>query len=522
MVAIPMGFALLVHGRSIGFPFVSYDDPMHFLTSPLVIDPGGQSLIEHLKTQRIGYPIPLTVLTYVVDHALFGFRPWWFHLVNVILHLANVALVVVLANRLRMSRWAAVLAATWFAIHPLVVEPVCWVTGRKDLLATGLSLAAILLAMTATSARRWTGLVAIDLLAMLSKPTVAVLPAALWLVAPRSQRNTVWAACLAALNLALCVLGVVIVRTQQPLGSTPISEVAHGTVGALALAGRNLLWPLGLAPSYSQWDDDPSPVAIGVTLVGLVLLGVWAWRRTPRASAERFGLCLAACAYLPVSGVAGHNRWFADSYLYLPLVGLTITAAAALGRRFADRDHRAAFAIGLAGAVSLSAVSFAQTDTWRSSDAVWRTVEQRYPKNPVAVSELAAALDWLGRPREAKETYLRLDEQFPDFPQILLPRVAVRLERGEIDRARALLLVGVRSGGGAESAEYLRLRLMDRTGRLRGTQEDLRMAFDRAWPRLSATVHDPAVLEQLALLLGSEGLAPQARVVRASLPPAAR
>lgn|GEM_PF-2931806 len=517
--AIPVALALAVHARTVGFPFVGLDDALHFTQNPLLVDPTAHGWLEHLLTRAIGYPMPATMATYHLDRALFGLRPWGSHLLNVVVHAVNVALVARLARGLGLGWRSATVAAALFAVHPLVVEPVSWVTGRKDLMATLWALTALGVAATRLTSRRLL-VCACALFAMLSKPTSVTLPLLLGAViasrhgAGRAGREARWLGPLAALGLALAVLGVVVCRGQQPVGSTGPGELVANVLGAGALAASHCVWPVDLLPYYFRWEDDPSAVAIVLGWLGILAVGAAALRLAPAGAPERVALAIAALAYVPVSGIAGHHRWTADSYLYLPLVGLVIAAAAGLERALSRRPPALYLALSGAIVAVLAGLSLGQAGVWRSPDAVWRPVVARYPQSPVALSELAATLQWMGRHDEATERYLELDDRFPEFEQVILPRARARRIAGDPARAVELLRRGVRAGDVPCAVAYLDWLLSAPAGVVARSPEDVRRAFALAWEPFVRRRAPPEALRALTDLLEASGLADEAGRVR--------
>ena len=167
---------LAVFAPTLAFGFVTWDDPLYVLDNPSVASPRLLSL-ELWFTPRVGYPVPLPMLSYVLNHALHGTAPFGYHLVNVLLHALNVLLAARVLERAGLPRAWARVGALVFAVHPLVVEPVAWVTGRKDLLATAFALGALDFWLRAPVRRR-DDLVGLGLFAAaaLSKPSVWALP----------------------------------------------------------------------------------------------------------------------------------------------------------------------------------------------------------------------------------------------------------------------------------------------------------------------------------------------------------
>lgn len=517
LAALPVGIALLVHGRAVTFPFVALDDPVHCTENALVVAPLSKGALELFLTRSIGYPVPVTVLSYALDHALAGFSSGWFHLVNVLLHALSVGLVVNLARALSLSRWAAVLAGTLFAVHPLVVEPVAWVTGRKDLLATCFVLAALTLVTrppgTAVGRGRWATAVALGLLGTLSKTTALVFPLMLWIAVRRrigregQRRASIATAVGLTLSSAVLAVGLWVVRQQQAIEAVSATDRALGVAGAWTVSSQHLIAPVGLYPYYFQWDGDPSRWAMAVALLAGVALAVAYFRWLSPGSAARVAFAWAALAYLPVCGIVGHHRWTADSYLYLSLTGFSIGVSALVERAVASRMALTRRWFGPALAVALGPMCVAQAEVWRHPEMIWRAVSARYPQSPVALSELAATLRWLGRETEAVETYLLLDERFPRFEQCVLPRVGARLVAGNAARALELLRMGMAARDPEAGAFYLRLVLDDPT--LPAAPADLRTAFELSWPAL-ASVRDPALFLHLGRRLTRAGLEQEA------------
>src|SRR5262249_26615203 len=128
---------------------------------------------------------PLTTVSHMVDCSLFGLWAGGHHLVNVFFHLFNVALLFVVLRSITGARWRSAFVAALFGLHPLPVESVAWISERKDVLSTFfwmLTLAIYVVYVRSPSWRRYGLLVAIYVLALLSKPMVVTLPVILLLL----------------------------------------------------------------------------------------------------------------------------------------------------------------------------------------------------------------------------------------------------------------------------------------------------------------------------------------------------
>jgi hypothetical protein len=234
LVAIAAAFA-----PSIGYSFVNWDDDLHVTADPLVV--GHAPLKEHLLTPQLGYPTPITVLTYRAEHALFGLDPRPYHATNVLLHLLSCALVFAIARRLGLGAAGASAATLLFGLHPAVAEPVAWVSGRKDLLAAVFGLGATLVFLRNPRNLYW--ILLLFTLGALSKPAVLFLPA-VFLVWKRRE----------ALRTAL-LMGVIAVPVAV------LSFLGERHVGALGprASPRTVLFALGWQLGTLTGLHEPSP-----------------------------------------------------------------------------------------------------------------------------------------------------------------------------------------------------------------------------------------------------------------------
>jgi hypothetical protein len=117
------------------FDFISYDDPLYAQNEHVVAGPNLSGLEWALRSTEGSNWVPLTRLSYLLDTAIFGFKSGWFHLANVIYHSVAAVLLWMFLRRSTGSRWRSTLVAALFALHPLHVESVAWISERKDTLS---------------------------------------------------------------------------------------------------------------------------------------------------------------------------------------------------------------------------------------------------------------------------------------------------------------------------------------------------------------------------------------------------
>ena len=340
-----------------------------------------------------GNPIyrPLTSATYALNHALGGLEPAGFHLVNLLLHAGVSLLVLALALRLGLPLAGAAFAAALFAVHPIHVEVVANVAGRKDLLASGFALLALLAHDAALrKGRLYAALPALALAAALfSKESgVAALAfIAAWdLLVARAEwsRHKARAAALYASYLAVFALylwarhaavgSIGVPSAEIPFVENPLAHalLSERLLTAVAVLGRGLLLllaPVSLSPDYS-WDAIPlihsalSPafLASATALAALTALAVASARRQP---AVAFAGALWGAALLPASNLLlPVGTIFGERLLYLPSVGFCL----ALGAGVAALPFARFYAVASAAACSLVVFLGAQS---ASHAAVW-------------------------------------------------------------------------------------------------------------------------------------------------------
>ncbi len=399
--------------------------------------------------------LPLTYTTFWLEHKLWGFDPTGYHIVNVLLHLANTLLLWHLLRRLAVP--GAWMVAAVFAVHPLHVESVAWAIERKDVLSGLFYLAAVLAWMRFVeqpSRGRYAGSLVLYAAGMLSKSIVVTLPATL-LIWHWWKQGRVTSVDLLRL-VPFCMVGAVYVvgdlsfsRSVNPV-SLDYSLAERPLIAARALwfyAGK-LLWPTNLAVIYPLWDIRAAdPLAWGYLIAAVALaVALWHFRRQlgrgPLAGALFFAVTLS-----PVLGFVDHGymryAFVADRFQYLAGIGViaaVVGAAAYKVRHLSDLWQKGALGITAVVLVVLGMLTWRQASIYRDDETLNRHIialnpqardahlnlgvtlynQKRYedaldiarvavardPKDAMAQSNLGRVLHKLGRYEEA-EAHLR-------------------------------------------------------------------------------------------------------------------
>src|SRR5262249_1834879 len=399
---------------------------------------------------------PLVYTTFRIEHALWGLNPTGYHWVNLLLHVANALLVWTLLARLKVP--GAWLAGAIFALHPVQVESVAWVTERKNVLM-GFFFLLTLLAWTAFVNEKtkrpglFYGLALIlYLLALSAKTTACTLPAALflilWLQNKRISRQRIFQIIpFLVLGLIMGALAMWWERYHQGTSRavftflTPIERVLVASPAVWFYLSK-LIWPSKLTFIYPRWDVAPTHIINYAWLVAglIVCLAIYFLRRYVGRRVEVAAVFFVA-TLSPVLGFimlyTFRYTFVADHYQYLACIGPIALASAGVVK-LADtfKDSRT-----LILSTALFIVAFLAAVTWRQAamygdiETLWRTTLARNPGCWMAHNNLGIALFQKGQLDEAIAHYRTTLQMQPNFWDADYNLGSALLGKGEVDEA---------------------------------------------------------------------------------------
>jgi protein O-mannosyl-transferase len=339
LICLALAIAILAtYGRTFGYGFVAYDDDKYVYENP-ILKTGltGANLSWALTTFYFANWYPLTWISYLTDVHFFGLNAGEMHTANVLLHLLATILLFLALLRMTLQPWRCALVAGLFALHPLNVQPVAWISDRKDVLSA--FFAALTLFLYAGYARRpsaWRYIYVAVAFAMslLAKSMTVTLPFILllldfWPLRRLSRRTVLEKVPLIAMSaigstltfLAQRDYGAVVVLQHVPF-STRAANAIVSYVSYIAKA----IWPTGLAAYYPPHPHSLlSTLGATVLLLAITVVAVkWA-RRHPYLLTGwlwYLGMLIPVIGLVPQIG----DQAMADRYAYLPMVGLSIAA----------------------------------------------------------------------------------------------------------------------------------------------------------------------------------------------------
>ncbi len=400
---------------------------------------------------------PLTFTSFWIDYHLWGLRPLPYHLENVLLHaLAAVMLWRILA---RLNIPGAWLAAAVFALHPVEVESVAWVTERKNVLSGLLVMAAAMeylkfrFPSDQARARGPWPVYALSILlfigAMLSKTTAAMLPPVLLILCwwKRRRLRTGDAILLSPLFAIGIVLGLVTAWLEKhhvgAAGATWSLDFAQ----RMLVAGRavwfylgKIVWPANLAFIYPRWDVDPAvwwqwlyPAAV----LGVVV-ALWVARR--RIGAGPFVAAVAfILALFPALGFFDvypfRYSFVADHFQYLGSAVMIAALVALLARLLPGRPPIVRRTGALALLAILATLTFRQAEIYRDPETLWNDTIARNPSSWMAHVNLGRLFAQRGELGKAARENRRAIELAPDEPEAHYNLATFFAQRGDFDQA---------------------------------------------------------------------------------------
>ena len=372
---------------------------------------------------------PLTSTAWWLEWRLWGDNPTGYHLVNVLLHAVNAVLVWMILQRLKIP--GAWMAGLVFAIHPVNVATVAWISEQKNTQSMLFYELAILSYLKFDEQNRWHWYgfsLAAFLLALLSKAAVVMLPAVLLGCVWWTRGQLRWKDFLRAVPFFILSAGLGLVTVwfqyHRVMGGHPVRT--EGFAGRLAAAGcvpwfylSKALLPVDLMVIYPRWQIDASRWVF--YLPGIALLGwliVFWWKRDTWGRPLLFALGYFVATLFPVLGFfdLGFYRYslVADHWQYIAIVA-PIALAVAGGMVASRQSQNVGVMAGTVVILVLGAATCERSCTYQSDETLWRDTVAKNPRSWLAHTNLGETALQAGMEREALEHYEQALRIKPDY-----------------------------------------------------------------------------------------------------------
>lgn len=402
-----------------------------------------------LTTQPTDY-FPLTWTTLWIEWRLWGSDPTGYHVVNLVLHALSAVVIWRVLRRLSLP--AAWVAAAVFAVHPVTVASVAWISERKNtlsLLLFSLSLLAYLRFDESGRRRAYAASLGLFLLALLAKTSVVMMPLVLlglawWRRGVVAGRDLLRVSPFLVLS---AVLGLVTVYFQSHNVISTVEVRPEGFLSRLAATGwcvgfylYKCLAPVALSMIYPRWQVDPASLAAWLPLLALLALAVAAvCRRRTWGRPVLAGLGYSVLMLLPVLGLA--QMYFqryslvADHFQYAALIGPIALAVGVAGRPRTPAARRAAIGAAALVLAVLSILTWRRCHVYDNQQSLWSDTLAKNPDAWVGHNNLAGVYRAQGRFGDALAHYRRALEITPDYDDALYNIGVILHAQGDADGA---------------------------------------------------------------------------------------
>jgi tetratricopeptide (TPR) repeat protein len=479
---------LVVFWQAVNYDFTNFDDD-RYITANQHVKAGltreGILWAFTVNPDHASFWMPLTWLSFMLDFELYGLNPGGYHLTNLLLHIINTLFLFLIFKRMTGEVWKSAFVAALFALHPLHVESVAWITERKDVLSTlfwMLTLLAYINYAAHPCLRNYILIPVAFSFGLMTKPMVVTLPfllllldywplerfqPGLWLSgnhSPRSESSSVPEPRTPPRRLLLekmplfvlaAIVSVVTFFAQQSSGAAksmaqyPLTDrIANGVVSYARYIGK-MIWPENLAVFYPHPGNSLPVWQITAAALFLISVSVVVMRSGRRYPYLVVGWLWYLGTLVPVIGlVQSGDQGMADRFTYVPLIGLFIMFTWGASELVKTWRHRGMILAVTASTVLLTFAicSTLQVRHWENNITLFTHALKVTKDNFLAHNNLGAAM--------AVES--RLDEAIGQFEEAL--RISPNYVSAHYNLGLALAKKGRLDEAIAHYSEALRLK----------------------------------------------------------------
>ncbi len=509
-----------VYTSTIRFDFC-WDDLSYVIQNPYIREISWKNITAIFSRPFEGNYAPLHILSYLVEYAFWGLNPKGYHLINVLLHIFNSLFLFFLINKITGRQEVALFASLIFAVHPVQVENVAWVSEQKSLLAMAFFLPAFYLYVHDADFRKisfyWASVFLYGL-SLLAKVSTVSLPILLLLYdlcyrKKFEKRHIINKAPYFVIAGGMSIVSIFIQTSNRGIfyfRNDPFITFLT-TLVVIKNYLLSLILPVNLSAYYSLVHTRLSEPVVFFSLlltVSLVSGTVYLWRKERQAG---FWAAWFWAAILPNLNIIPLSVVMADRYLYIPLIGPSVLFALALFgpvkdwilKRFPKKVNWI-YATSGALVLLLAVTGFTRSKIWKNNLTLWTDTVTRL-QHGVPYTNLGAAYLEVGNVAEAKKYFEKSIQVMPDYylpfqnlgriylqenklskaeeyflkvlslnpqePFVPVALANIYLSRGDIDRAFDTISEGLRNAPGDPSLLNLKAHILTRKGELQEPAE---------------------------------------------------
>lgn len=396
-IAIVLSIAILtlaVFAQVVTHQFIHYDDGLFVFENDHVKQGLTASSLRWAWTSAESGYYPLTWMSHMTDVAIFGMNAGGHLATALLLHLASSCLLFFALQRMTGAPMRSGFVAALFAIHPMHVESVAWISERKDTLSTFFGVLALLLYAMPRTARRDVAVALAFAASLLAKQMLVTLPFLLILLddwplqRPFRIMEKLPLLLIAGGGILLAITGQRNLNAVQTTAVLPLGDRIANSLVAYAKYIGKLIWPLDLAPIYPLTAANTGAAALALVLLTAITLAAWSLRR--RAPYVLVGWLWFVGTLIPVIGIVQIGAAsMADRYTYFPSIGLFMAIVWGVADLLSDRVAAIAGAIVV---LFFAVLAFVQTSYWKNTDELFTHTLAATGPNPIAEYVLAQSI----------------------------------------------------------------------------------------------------------------------------------
>jgi len=386
--------SFLVYGQVSHFDFVNIDDELYVTQNDRVQDGVSASgIIWSFTSSQAANWHPLTWLSLMIDHDIYALNAGGYHFTNLLFHILNTLLLFFLLNKMTGAVYRSFFVSALFALHPMHVESVAWISARKDVLSTLfwlLTIWAYFLYAKQPGIKRYLAVFIFFALGLMSKPMVVTLPFILLLLDYWPLRRFPFQKKLILEKIPLFVLTVasaaVTYLVQKQAGAVgtienyPLDIRIFNAIISYARYLEKAILPINLSVYYPYPEMWPiwQVVLVGIMII---LLSILIWRKIERYPYLPLGWLWYLGTLVPVIGIVQvGSQAMADRYSYIPFIGLFIMIAWGVPDLIKNWPHKKIIlgSIGALIILVISLLSWQRCQLWGDKVALWSDALNNY------------------------------------------------------------------------------------------------------------------------------------------------
>jgi protein O-mannosyl-transferase len=433
----------------------TWDDGL-YITDNLLTDKLNAENIKAIFTQPVGNNYnPLPILVFALIRSTAGLDPFLYHLINILFHLLCVALVFRLVCLLDKKIFTAFIITALFAIHPMRVESVAWITELKDVMFASFYFAALIIYVLWLRGDRRNVLLFISMLvlatlSLLSKIQAVSLPLSMLLIDYLEKRPVKVSLIIEkipffVLSAASGILGIYFLQTGGSLIiNEKVSLADRFFYGCYSLGNyfMKFILPINLSAyyPYPEKENGILPTLYYVVPVLLILGAFLVYKKFRASRAVIFGLLFFLANIVFVLQVVGAGKAFmADRFTYVAYFGLFFLTANVFQNFIERKQVQAAFVKGavIAYVLIMAVMSYQRTMVWKNSETLWTDCIEKYPRADVAYDNRGIYYRSIKQNQKALSDYNMVLKINPRYPLTYNNRGNVYFDNGQDDLALA-------------------------------------------------------------------------------------